>query len=110
MICCRNTRISASIAARGRNRSTIIPKIILQRSRIPQSIIRFCVSRQPDGIYDRDITGGKGVDVIVDMVSGSIINQTLHAATVKGYIVAIGGLGGNTAEFNFDLHSGKRIR
>ena len=54
MICCRNTRISASIAARGRNRSTIIPKIILQRSRIPQSIIRFCVSRQPDGIYDRD--------------------------------------------------------
>jgi NADPH:quinone reductase-like Zn-dependent oxidoreductase len=58
----------------------------------------------------RKATGGKGVDVIVDMVSGPIINQTLHAAAVKGYIVAIGRLGGNTAEFNFDLHSGKRIR
>jgi hypothetical protein len=28
--------------ARGRNRSTTIPKIILQRSNIPQRIIRFC--------------------------------------------------------------------
>ena len=54
MICCRNTRISASNAARGRNKSTTIPKIILQRSNIPQKIIRFCVSRQLDDIYDRD--------------------------------------------------------
>ena len=54
MICCRNTRISASNAARGRNRSRTIPKIVLQRSNIPQKIIRFCVSRQLDGIYDRD--------------------------------------------------------
>ena len=54
MICCRNTRISASNAARGRNSSTTIPKIILQRSNIPQEIIRFCVSRQLDQIYDRD--------------------------------------------------------
>jgi hypothetical protein len=54
MICCRNTRISASNAARGRTRSTTIPKISLQRSNIPQKIIRFCVSRQLDGIYDRD--------------------------------------------------------
>jgi hypothetical protein len=54
MICCRNTRISASNAARGRNKSTTIPKIILQRSNIPQRIIRFCVCRQLHGIYDRD--------------------------------------------------------
>jgi hypothetical protein len=54
MICCRKTRISASNAARGRIRSTTIEKIILQRSNIPQRIIRFCVSRQLHGIYDRD--------------------------------------------------------
>ena len=54
MICCRNTRISASNVARGRNKSTTIPKIILQRSNIPQRITRFCVSRQLDGIYGRD--------------------------------------------------------
>jgi hypothetical protein len=40
--------------ARGRTRSTTIPKISLQRSNIPQKIIRFCLSRQLDGIYDRD--------------------------------------------------------
>src|SRR5262249_27617515 len=56
VICCRNTRILASNAARGRNRSTTIQKIILQRSNIPQRIIRFCVSRQVHGIYDRDKT------------------------------------------------------
>ena len=35
MICCRNTRISASNAARGRNKSTTIPKIILQNIQHP---------------------------------------------------------------------------
>lgn len=58
----------------------------------------------------RKATGDKGVDVTVDMVSGPTINQTLHAAAVKGTIVAIGRLGGNKGEFDFDLHSGKRIR
>ena len=54
MICCRSTKTSVSNAARDRNRSTTIPKIILQRSNIPQRIIRFCVCRQLHGIYDRD--------------------------------------------------------
>jgi NADPH2:quinone reductase len=67
-------------------------------------------SRDPNWAEEaRKATGGKGVDVTVDMVSGSTINQTLHAAAVKGRIVAIGRLGGNTGEFNFDMHSGKRI-
>ena len=43
IICCRNTRISASIAARGRTRSTTIPTICLQRCRIRRRIIRSCV-------------------------------------------------------------------
>ncbi|MCC7348202.1 MAG: zinc-binding dehydrogenase [Variibacter sp.] len=67
-------------------------------------------SRDPNWAEEaRKATGGKGVNVTVDMVSGPTINQTLHAAAVLGRIVAIGRLGGNTAEFNFDMHSGKRI-
>ncbi|HEX2216089.1 MAG TPA: zinc-binding dehydrogenase [Xanthobacteraceae bacterium] len=54
-------------------------------------------------------TGGKGVDIIVDMVSGPTVNQSLQAASVLGRIVNIGRLGGNTAEFDFDTHSRKRI-
>ena len=42
------------VCDRDRNRSTTIPKIILQRSNIPQRIIQFCVCRQLHGIYDRD--------------------------------------------------------
>jgi len=54
-------------------------------------------------------TGGKGVDVIVDMVSGGVANQNLEAAAVLGRIVNVGRLGGNSAEFNFDVHALKRI-
>jgi NADPH2:quinone reductase len=58
----------------------------------------------------KDATQGKGVDIIVDMISGYVASQNLDAAAVMARIVAIGRLGGNTGEFNFDMHSGKRIR
>src|SRR5262249_25290744 len=54
-------------------------------------------------------TGGKGVDLIVDMVSGSVANQNLEAAAILGRIVNVGRLGGQKGEFNFDLHALKRI-
>jgi hypothetical protein len=66
IICCRSTRISASTAARGRNRSIISATISLQRSNIPQRIIRFCVSRQPDGIYDRDNQSRKTIRSFIE--------------------------------------------
>jgi NADPH2:quinone reductase len=54
-------------------------------------------------------TGGKGVDLIVDLVSGSLVNQNLEAAALKGRIVNVGRLGGMSGAFNFDLHALKRI-
>ena len=54
-------------------------------------------------------TGGKGVDLIVDMVSGGVANQNLEAAALLGRIVNVGRLGGMTGELNFDLHALKRI-
>src|SRR5690349_14917423 len=54
-------------------------------------------------------TGGKGVDLIVDMVSGPVANQNLEAAAILGRIVNVGRLGGQKGEFNFDLHALKRI-
>jgi NADPH2:quinone reductase len=56
-----------------------------------------------------EATGGKGVDLTVDMVSGKTVNQTMSATAVLGRIVNVGRLGGVTAEFNFDLHAMKRI-
>jgi NADPH2:quinone reductase len=54
-------------------------------------------------------TGDKGVDLIVDMVSGPMVNGNLEAATILGRIVNVGRLGGQKGEFNFDLHAMKRI-
>jgi NADPH:quinone reductase len=57
----------------------------------------------------KQATGGKGVDLIVDMVSGGLANQNLAAAAVLGRIVNVGRLGGMQGEFDFDLHALRRI-
>jgi len=54
-------------------------------------------------------TGGKGANLIVDMISGPVANQNMKAAAVLGRIVNVGRLGGLKAEFDFDLHAMKRI-
>lgn len=61
----------------------------------------------PDKV--KDATGGKGVDLIVDQVSGGVMNQNMQAAAILGRIVNVGRLGGMKGEFNFDLHALKRI-
>jgi NADPH2:quinone reductase len=56
-----------------------------------------------------EATGGEGVDLIVDQVSGKLATQNLAACKIKGRIVNVGRLGGTRAEFNFDLHAARRI-
>jgi NADPH2:quinone reductase len=54
-------------------------------------------------------TGGNGVNLIVDLISGGVANQNLQAAALLGRIVNVGRLGGMKGEFDFDLHALKRI-
>jgi NADPH2:quinone reductase len=54
-------------------------------------------------------TGDKGVNLIIDQVSGSAMNQNLQAASLLGRIVNVGRLGGMVGQFDFDLHALKRI-
>jgi NADPH:quinone reductase len=61
----------------------------------------------PDEV--KKVTGGKGVDVIIDLVSAAVANQNLAAAAILGRIVNVGRLGGMKGEFDFDLHAAKRI-
>jgi NADPH2:quinone reductase len=56
-----------------------------------------------------DATGGKGVDVTIDQLSGSFANGNLQATRIGGRIVNVGRLAGEKAEFNFDLHALRRI-
>jgi NADPH2:quinone reductase len=67
-------------------------------------------SRDPAWVDQvREATGGEGVDLIVDQVSGPVANQNLAATRIKGRIVNVGRLGGTHADFNFDLHAARRI-
>ena len=54
-------------------------------------------------------TGGKGVDLIVDLVSAPVANGNLRATRILGRIVNVGRLGGTTGSFDFDLHATRRI-
>jgi NADPH2:quinone reductase len=55
------------------------------------------------------ITGGKGVDVILDMVAGSYIDREVKCAAEDGRIVIIAVQGGTKSEFNAGLVLRRRI-
>jgi NADPH2:quinone reductase len=54
-------------------------------------------------------TAGRGVDLVVDQVSGPGINETMRATRVLGRIVNVGRLGGMKAEIDMNLHALRRI-
>jgi NADPH:quinone reductase len=67
-------------------------------------------SRDPTWVKQvLDATDGKGVDLVIDQVSGALLNQTMQATRIGGRIVNVGRLGGNNADFNFDLHAMRRL-
>ena len=57
----------------------------------------------------KDATGGKGVDVIIDMVAGDYTNRNIEAAAVEGRYVFIAGLGGFSAEVSIRSIMLKRL-
>ena len=57
----------------------------------------------------RDETGGKGADVILDMVGGSYVVRNYRAAAMDGRIVQIALLGGAKAETDFSMLMVKRL-
>ena len=57
----------------------------------------------------KDATGGKGVDVILDMVAGDYANRNIAAAAVEGRYVIIAGLRGFSAEVSIRSIMLKRL-
>jgi putative PIG3 family NAD(P)H quinone oxidoreductase len=49
----------------------------------------------------KDFTGGKGVDVILDMVGGDYIERNIRSLATEGRLVSIGFQKGSKAEVNF---------
>ena len=56
-----------------------------------------------------DVTGGHGVDVIVDNVGATTVAPNIAAAAIGGRIVQVGRLGGRTDTIDLDELARKRI-
>ncbi len=54
-------------------------------------------------------TDGRGVNLVIDQVSGPAINDAMRCTAILGRIVNVGRLGGGRAEFNFETHATRRI-
>lgn len=56
------------------------------------------------------LTQGKGVDLLIDFLAGPLINDSIRAVKVGGRIVNVGRMAGESGNFDFDLHSMRRIQ
>jgi NADPH2:quinone reductase len=59
----------------------------------------------------RDLTGGRGVDVVVESLSGDVVPAALKTPATFGRMVVIGGASGKLSPFNFNdlIHQSRRI-
>ena len=82
-----------------------------RRARLGEFGAHLAVDSKDPGWVDQVLkaTNGRGVDLIIDQVSGTAANQNLKATRVLGKIVNVGRLGGTRGEFDFDLHAARRI-
>ena len=81
------------------------------RTRLPEFGADLALDTREAGFADAVLgaTGGKGVDLVVDMLSGPVVAQTMRAIAILGRMVNVGRLAGAKAEFDFDLHALRRI-
>ena len=82
-----------------------------RRGRLGEFGADLAVDSRDDTWVDQvlNTTGGNGLDLIVDQISGYTANANLAATRVLGRIVNVGRLGGFSGDFNFDLHAQRRI-
>lgn len=67
-------------------------------------------SRAPDWVDSvLEATDDKGVDLVIDMLAGPLMNSNLRATRIGGRIVNVGRMAGEAGEVDFDLHSMRRI-
>jgi len=82
-----------------------------RRARLPEYGADLAIdTRAADWVQKvTEATDGKGVDLLVDLVAGPLVNPGMSATRVGGRMVNVGRVGGESGDFNFDLHSMRRI-
>lgn len=67
-------------------------------------------SRAPDWMAQvLKATKRKGVDLVVDLLAGSLVNSNLAVTKIGGRMVNVGRMAGESGNFDFDLHSMRRV-
>jgi NADPH2:quinone reductase len=101
-------RIARHLGARQVIGSSTDPE---RRARLTQFGADLAIDTKDPGWPQRvlEATGGQGVDLVVDQLSGATVSASLAATRVKGRIVNVGRLAGMKAAFDFDLHALRRI-
>ena len=82
-----------------------------RRGRLAQVGADIALDSRDEGWVDQvlEATGGDGVDLTVDQISGYTANANMAATKVHGRIINIGRLGGEVAEFDFNRHAERRL-
>lgn len=95
--------LGARVLAAGRNRDRLemlrelgIDEICLEGASLPQQV--------------RDATGGRGVDLVLDLVSGPHFPEHLAALRDKGRLVLVGAVAGARAEIELSSLLRRRLR
>jgi NADPH:quinone reductase len=57
-----------------------------------------------------EATGGKGVDIIIDTLGGTVFDANLKSLAVKGRLVNVGRMGSSSAEFDITQMWLKRLK
>lgn len=82
----------------------------LERCRALGAQAAIDYKREDFGARVAELTGGEGVDVILDCVGGAYLERNLRALRTRGRLVVIGLMGGTTAEINLAPLVAKRLR
>ena len=56
-----------------------------------------------------EATDTNGVDLLIDFVAGPLMNGNLQATRIGGRMVNVGRMAGERGEFDFNMHSLRRI-
>ncbi len=54
-------------------------------------------------------TNNRGVDVLVDMLAGPLVNDNMRSVALGGRMVNVGRMAGEAGTFDFNLHAARRI-
>ena len=101
-------RIVQIASLQGAEVSFNIARLMMKRVVLTGSTLR-ARPRDVKGGIARDVTGGKGVDVTLDMIGGEYTERNIIAAADDGRIVQIASLGGAEVKINVARLMVKRV-